>query len=133
MVEKIKAILDSLRVSGRPVWLAALLKMDDLVDRWALIISAPWINPENRDTEFRTILALLQQKLTREELVSIVRFGLFDRDNHLVEQLVNRPVNSRIQEEQINGNIVHEGIILESDPNLNWSPDNLFSVAANGE
>ena len=132
MVNKIKGILERLRAENKPVWVAALLKMDDLVDRWALILSAPWINAQNREQEFTQIHALLRSELSHDELVSIVRFGIFDKDDHLVSQLLSRPTDSRIQEEQLNGNLVHEGIILESNPELQWN-DNapLFAQSAN--
>jgi hypothetical protein len=131
MVDKIKTILGQLRAVNKPVWLAALLKMDDLVDRWTLVISAPWINEENRDHEFTQIHALLKSALSQEELISIVRFGIFDKHSHLVRELMSRPTDSKLEEEQLNGNIVHEGIILESNPDLRWANNtNLFTANA---
>lgn len=125
MVEKIQILLNELRAANRPVWVAALLKMDSLVDRWTFIISAPWITPENRDREFRRLLDLLKRHLNQEELVSIGRFGLLDRDAHLVAGLLTRVSGSDLNNEQINGNFIHSGKVIESNPTVQWQADGL--------
>jgi hypothetical protein len=127
MVENIKKILLKLNDQQKPVWLLALLKMDELVDRWSLIISAPWANEQNRDKEFGNILALLKETLTNEESSSIARVNFMNKEDHLIEQLLKKNTGDVIKSETVNGNTVHEGYIIESNPSLVASND-LFTT-----
>ena len=71
MVEKLQKILEKFKLDQKSVWLFAALKMDEITDRWSLIISAPWLSEENFQKEYEYILKTLKDNLTNEELFSI--------------------------------------------------------------
>jgi hypothetical protein len=113
MLEKLKNVLSSLKAENKPVWLMALLKMDEIVDRWTLVVSAPWVTEENRGAEFMNVINKLKAELDANEIASIARIGLMPKDDHLVEELLKRHTGDTIKDEPINGNIIHEGEIVE--------------------
>lgn len=126
MVDKFRTILSELNTNHKPVWLLALLKMDDIVDRWSVIISAPWIKETDRNAQFSYILGLIKERLTQDEMFSIARIVFLSKDDHLVEELLKRGTGEKIDNEPVNGNTVHDGVIIESNPNLVWQETGLF-------
>jgi hypothetical protein len=119
MVEKLQQVLNKFRQDAKPVWLFAVLKMDEITDRWSLIISAPWLNNgDSFNREYEYVIRVLKEFLTDEELFSLARVSAVSKTDHLVEELLKKQTGTSITEEKINGNIVHEGSIIESKPNL---------------
>ena len=127
MVEKIKKVIDILAADNKPVWLAALLKMDEFVDKWSLIISAPWINTQNIQESFEKITDLLKRELDSGEISTIARVGLLPKSEHLAEELLTKQEGVLLKDAQINGNKVHEGYIIVAKPNLVLPQENLFA------
>jgi len=121
MVEEFTKILNILTKQNKPVWLFACLKMDEFVDKWSLIFSAPWITEENGRTELLEILEITKKNLNDENLSSIARIVFMSKDEHLIEELLKKNSGEEINDERINGNIIHEGYIIESNPNLIWN------------
>jgi hypothetical protein len=126
MVEKFKRVLDRFIQDRRPVWLFAVLKMDDITDKWTLVVSAPWINDPNNKNEFEYIIGVLKEYFTNEELFTIARIGILRKTDHLIEELLKKQEGAQLKDEQINGNIIHEGLIISSNPNLVWPEQDLF-------
>ncbi|MBI2009484.1 hypothetical protein HYS84_03735 [Candidatus Saccharibacteria bacterium] len=116
MVEKIKTILKELKKANKPVSLLAILKMDDVTDRWSVVYSASDLqDAKKRNAMFRHLVDLLIKYLSKAELQEIARVGVFPLDNHLVQNLMKYKKGYSFQEPTpINGNVVHEGHILES-------------------
>ena len=121
MVANFKKILDILKAGNKSFWLFACLKMDDLVDKWSLIISAPWINEGNENDEYKNILNIIKSNITDEELSSIARIVILQKDDHLIQELLKKPSGTEIKDEKVNGNIIHYGFVIESNPDLVWS------------
>jgi hypothetical protein len=115
---KLKKIIDILEESNKPVWLFANLKMDEFIDKWSIIISAPWITPKNEDESFEYLLGLLKENLNEKELSSIARVGLMGKDEHLVEELLFRDSLEPLKDTPINGNRIHEGYIIACNPEI---------------
>lgn len=110
------------------VLLFAILKMDEIIDRWSILISAPWIEDSNRKDIFKQFISILQKDLNQEELSEIARISFPSVDEHLIELFVKDfQSGQHIKEDaKINGNIIHEGFIIAlnkdasiSQPNLN--------------
>ena len=117
MVEKFKTILTEIKRSKGEVALFALMRMDELTDRWTIILNAPWA--KEGDTEiFRYILNLIKSNLSQEEFSTIARIGIFSKTDHFIELLLKYNSGTSITNEKINGNQIHEGYILESNPEL---------------
>ena len=114
MVDKFKIILNKIKTEKGSVALFALLKMDEFTDRWTVLLSADWAK-EGDFEAFKYLHNIIKENISSEELSTIARFGVFTKTNHLVELLRKYKQNSRIQEEKVNGNVIHEGYILESE------------------
>lgn len=119
MLEKLKTIILKLKANNKSVWVFACLKMDESFDKWTLVISAPWVNESNRREEFQNIINLLKKHLNDEELNSVAGVSFLSKDSYIIEELLKRRSGSKIKNERINGNMVYEGEILESNPELN--------------
>ena len=126
MVENLKKVLSILNQQHKEVWLFAVLKMDEFVDSWSVIVSAPWVNEQNRDSEFTGLIGLLRDSLTKEELSSVVRIVFLGKNDHLIQELLKKKTGDIIKDEPINGNKIHEGYIIESNDSLIWQPNSLF-------
>jgi len=119
MVDKLQLVLNKFKQDGKPVWLFAVLKMDEITDRWSLVVSAPWLdNGDSFKQEYEYLIQVLKEFLTDEELFSLARVSAVSKADHLVEELLKKQTGTSITEEKINGNIVHEGNIIESNSNL---------------
>jgi hypothetical protein len=118
MVEKFKTILKEIKSSKGEVELFALMRMDELPDKWSIILSAPWAKEGDLEV-FKDILNLIKLNLSQEELSTIARISIFPRTDHFIEELLSKYTSgASISNEKINGNQIHEGYILDSNPNL---------------
>lgn len=116
MVEKFTSILDNFRAKG-PITLFAIIKMDDLTDKWSVLICAPWISDEeSKDRTFNEIRELIKKTLTPEEASSVARIVIGSRDEHLIQELLEQKPGAYIDGPlKVNGNLIHEAHILESN------------------
>ncbi len=117
MVDKFKKILAEIEKDKKEVSLFAILKMDELTDRWSVIFSANGLDEETKRKEvFEYLVNLIIKNLGEEDIKSIARVGVFPLSNHLVQDLLKYNKNLSIKESTpVNGNIIHEGYILESN------------------
>lgn len=114
MVEKFKKILDKIISGHGAVTLFAVVKMDDLTDKWSIILSAPWSDGDKSQSAFDAVLALLLENFDAEERNSIARIGIYDQSEHLIQELLRFKKDTVLENQKINGNLVHFGYILES-------------------
>ncbi len=117
MVEKFKIILNRLKKQGE-IFLFAILKMDELTDKWSVLLSAPWITEENRKDIFVDVRKLIKEIMTDEEAAGIARIVIAMKDEHLVQELLEKKAGDYIggtESVKVNGNLVHEAYILESN------------------
>ncbi|HXH27091.1 MAG TPA: hypothetical protein VNG90_04285 [Candidatus Acidoferrum sp.] len=106
---------------NRRITLFAVLKMDELIDKWSIVIAAEWITKENRKTVFSSLIAALQKNLGAEELTEVARASFYSTDEHLV-QLFRETFNAgqHIREDaRVNGNVIHEGYIIALEKSQN--------------
>ena len=118
MVDKFQKILESIRSEKGEVTFLGIFKMDEFTDKWSLLLSAEWITNEKRDDFFKYFTALIRKTLNEDEAKSIARVGLFPTDEHLIDLLLNYKTGTRIQEQTVNGNVIHDGYVLASNRNL---------------
>ncbi|HTE48384.1 MAG TPA: hypothetical protein VK675_00560 [Candidatus Paceibacterota bacterium] len=116
MVEKFRKILESIKKEKGEINLFALMKMDELADKWTLILSASWAKEGDTNT-FKYILNSIKSVLSPEEITSIARVAIYPKTSHLIELLLKYNNGTTIVNESINGNQVHEGYIIESNVN----------------
>lgn len=116
MVEKFKHILEQLKSSKGNVTLFAILKMDELTDKWTVIVSAVWINESTKKEIFALVRDLMIEQFTPEEMATIARLGIFSTNEHIVQELLKYKEGAIIDEdEKVNGSIVHNAYILASN------------------
>lgn len=120
LLDRFKGILAALEDKRGRVSIFAILKMDDITDRWTVFLSAPWINQADRGAIFSDLRDLILKNIEPKNLSSIARFGIFEPKEHLVELLLeNFNAGDYIaNDRQVNGNIIHEGYILALQKNL---------------
>jgi hypothetical protein len=99
---------------NKPVVLFAVLKMDELVDKWSVLVSADWIEGENNRQAFSDLIEILQDELDSDELNEIARIVIYNRSQHLVELMLKQfKEGQHIEEDaKVNGNVIHEGYII---------------------
>ena len=116
MVDKLKAILELINEDKRNVLLFAVLKIDEITDRWSIVYSESDITDEKtRKETFLYLANKLIANLDKKDINTIARVAVSSSDNHLVEALMQFKSGYEIKESTpVNGNIVHEGYILSS-------------------
>lgn len=119
MVDKFLKIIREIKDVKGDVELFAILKMDNITDKWSVICAANWINETNRREQFSFILNIMDKFLSIEEKTSIARVGLMPMDNYFTESFMSafniteavRPVY--VKSTQVNGSYIEEGYIFE--------------------
>lgn len=116
IVEKFNGILADMKRSQGDVALFALMKMDELTDKWTVVLSSPWAQ-EGDEVVFKYVFELIKKTLLPEELSTIARIAIYSQTDHLIELLLKFNSGASIMNEKINGNQVHEGYIIEANQN----------------
>lgn len=117
MVDKFIQILRTLEAEKGTMVFFGIFKMDEITEKWTVIVSANWAT-EGSLEDFRYVLDKIKLVLTHEELATIARIGVYSCKEHLIDLLLNFTPGSRIQEQQVNGNLIHDGYVLASDRNI---------------
>ncbi len=123
MVEKFEKILRGIEKDKGAVSTFAVVKMDEITDKWSVIFSASWLainEGESDRADFDYLKNFLIKNLSGEESESIARIGLFSMDSHLVKKIhelvgvVELEQTKEINDEKLNGNFIHEGYVFKS-------------------
>lgn len=115
MEEKMKIVLDKLKEKWGNVSVFAIMKMDDFVDKWSVILSVPAVTAENRTEVFEFVRKLLIEELDPKDVRAIAQIGLLQKDDHLIQQLLQYQTGATIEDKKLNGNMIHKALILASD------------------
>lgn len=119
MVDKFKAILSKIKEEKGEVSFFGILKIDELLDKWTVLLSAPWSTEATKKEDFEYIRNLIRNTLTSEEISSVVRLGILSKDARLIQLLLKYQSDTEIAKEtKINGNVIHQGYIIVSNPSL---------------
>jgi disulfide oxidoreductase YuzD len=113
-IEKLREIKKEIEQSKGTVSLFAILKIDELTDKWTVILSASWVKPSEFKDTFLYLRGLLLARLDQDQRHSIARMGIFEPNNHLVQMLLDKYQGDEYidSDEAVNGNLIHEGYIL---------------------
>lgn len=117
MVEKLQSIIGEIRAEKGEITFFGLFKMDELTDKWSVLFCASWMNPESFE-DFKYFADKLKAVLTTEESATIARIGLFSEDEHLMQLMLNYKSGARICDQQVNGNLIHDGYVLVSNKEI---------------
>ena len=61
---------------------------------------------------------MIKSNLSEEELSTMARIGIFPKTDNFIQLLLKYGSGSSIINEEVNGNTIHEGYIIESNINL---------------
>ncbi len=114
MIEKFKAILDSIEKEKGSVTIFALLKMDEFIDKWTVVICASWATDENRSEIFEFVRQEIITALTPEEVSEVARIAIYPETEHFIQELINYKSGTVIKDKKVNGNVVHYANIIKS-------------------
>jgi hypothetical protein len=120
MVEKFKKILEKIKNDKGTVAVFSIVKMDEITDKWSVILSASWVTTENLTEIFNYLRKILITSLTKEEASSIARLSIFTTDEHLVQLIlgsvsVQNGAEINLKDTTMNGYKIHEAYIFESN------------------
>ena len=114
MVDKFKTILAELEKDDK-VLLFVVLKMDDFVDKWSVVICADKLKPGDGES-FQKVFKIFDKILIAEEKTQIARIGIFYKNDYVPQLFSKFRTGDEIKEKtKINGFEVYEGYILKSD------------------
>lgn len=117
MVEKFKNILSKIQLEKGEVSFFGVLKMDELLDKWTVLLSASWSTEATKKEDFEYIRNLIRSTLSPEEFSNVARLGILSKDAQLIQLLLKYQSDTEIANEtKLNGNVVHQGYILVSNP-----------------
>lgn len=126
MVDDYKALASELEKNAE-ILLFALLKMDELTDRWTLILAGNGFDSVDKRREiFNQVFQLVARVLSKEARDEIARVGIFPMDDEIVQDLKRQEVGNIFKDQKANGSFVHYGCVLFSrnEENATLSLDN---------
>lgn len=116
MVEKFRKIKNKIVKYKGNVNLFAILRMDEYINKWSVIISADWISDKNKSEVFRYLRKLIIEEFDKREISQIARIGIFNKQDSLVRELSKHEKDYLISESiKINGSVVHAGYIFSTN------------------
>ncbi len=86
LISKLKLVETSLSKIKGDFELFALFLREDSIDKWDLLVSAPWIEV-NKQASLQEIAQKIQETLTPEELIQLSRIIVIDRSNKSLEAI----------------------------------------------
>lgn len=114
--QQLTEILQLLETKFGNVVLFAVFKMDEITDKWSILVGSEWVNETTRKEAFSYLIDCMKENLNEEERFSIARIGIMNSQDHLVQLMLDtfKTGESVVDDCKVNGNIIHEGIILKS-------------------
>jgi hypothetical protein len=92
--------------------------MDEFLDKWTIVFSAPWSKETNRREVFELIRDEVIKTLDQQEVAEIARIAIFNKSEHLIEELLKFQSGVELKDQKINGNVVHYAKIIKSNPSI---------------
>lgn len=117
LVPKLKTVEQRLSKKRGRFWIFALLQREDSSGKWDLLVSAAWLQEEDRQS-LDHIIAALEQEFDRDDFLQLSRIVVLNPDNPVVQELSlafsqeHRP--TFIQNITVNGMQFVQGVIITS-------------------
>jgi hypothetical protein len=86
LVEKLVTLERGISAERGAFVLFALFLREDSPNRWDLVVAAPWLKTDKKES-WDYVANQLQSRLTPQELVSLSRIVLIDEDNPALEAI----------------------------------------------
>jgi len=120
MVEKLKKIIRQVETDMGGIVLFMLWKDAPEIDKWAVVISAAWVNTMSQHSALDYWIKILQKNLDQQELFSISRISFLRTDDVFVQMMVNNLHISggsvRFTRSQVGNYFINDAIIFEAKP-----------------
>jgi hypothetical protein len=87
-LDKLKSVVQSLEKRHKPILLFAIFQREDSLQKWDIIISAPWLSSSDKNA-YQTVVSTIQAHLSTSELIQFSRIVILDH---------NDPVTSFLQD-----------------------------------
>jgi hypothetical protein len=91
LINKLKLAEKKLSEANGAFELFAIFLREDNIDKWDLLVSAPWIE-KNKQIGLQKVANLVQSELTKEELVQLSRIIIIDKINKSLD-VIHKAVN----------------------------------------
>lgn len=113
-INKYRGLTEDLR-AVKGVEFFAVVKMDDLTDRWSLVFGLLGAKDlDKREKVFTKIRDIIIEHLSQEDMQDIARISLFATTEHLIKDLMGYAENEDIKDVRANGNFIHNGHVFIS-------------------
>ena len=117
-IKKFQKILRTLIRNKGNIYLFMIIKLDKVSEKWSIILSAPWVNFEEKSKHFKYLTNLLRKNLNAEESAMISRLGFYKEESPLV-QLITKMIRlrngaMRLKNTQFNGLTINDAYIFHS-------------------
>ncbi len=86
LIDKIKSLIQVLEKENAPLSLCALFLREEPLERWDVVVSAPWLSSQEMQS-YRTVSSKLQDSLSDSELVQVSRVVILDQNDPVVSYL----------------------------------------------
>lgn len=87
IINKVKSLIKELEKEHGPLTICAFFLRDGDLEKWDIIISAPWLNPAEMQS-YKTVSSKLQNSLSDAELVQFSRIVILNQDDPVVSYLL---------------------------------------------
>jgi len=87
-IDKFKTMIKTLESEHGPFLIFALFLRESVVGKWDVVISAPWLDPNDIEA-YKLISSKLQQTLSESEVLQFPRIVLLDPEDDVVTFLLD--------------------------------------------
>ena len=77
ILDKLKSVVQALEKEQGPILFFALFLREDSLERWDIVVSAPWLSSVERNA-YQIVISKIQAVLTSSELIQISRVVILD-------------------------------------------------------
>jgi len=88
IIKKIKNAINSLESENDLLLICALFLREEPLEKWDIIISAPWLNPKELES-YKKVSSKFQEFLTDSELLKFSRIVLLDQNDPVITYLLD--------------------------------------------
>jgi hypothetical protein len=119
IIDKFQVLYSEIKKEKGSFYLFVVLKINEYADKWSVVVSAPWMSGQNQKDNFNYIAQKITSILSKEEISTIARVGLFRSDEHLVD-LFTKTIQVEgtgavhLENTKINGYQIHDAYVFES-------------------
>ena len=85
---KLKSAITSIEKKNGPLVICALFLREEPLEKWDILISAPWLNPTEM-VSYQAISDSLKEFLNDSEFIDISRIVILSQDDPVVSYLLN--------------------------------------------